>query len=81
MDGVFQLKKCFKFITVKFRKCVVLLKEYHILISLNSNSFIKDGTIKNMLKKTYIKVVQNTIHKITDMLIIKKSSLVENIKS
>lgn len=25
-----------------------------------------------MLKKTYIKVVQNTIHKITDMLIIKK---------
>lgn len=32
-------------------------------------------------KKTYIKVVQNTIHKITDMLIIKKSSLVENIKS
>lgn len=53
--------------------CVVLLKEYHILISLNSNSFIKDGTIQNMLKKkTYIKVVQNTIHKITDMLIIKK---------
>lgn len=62
--------------------CVVLQKEYHILISLNSNSFIKDGTIQNMLKKkTYIKVVQNTIHKITDMLIIKKSSLVENIKS
>lgn len=34
--------------------CVVLQKEYHSLISLNSNSFIKDGTIQNMFKKKNI---------------------------